>query len=74
MYDFVRCTGELKTEGGFPQCSGLWEVVQVQPPFDPSQLDPALLASAFGVGFTLPATFIIMSIGIRTLLSFIKSD
>ncbi|MGR2708100.1 hypothetical protein [Pseudomonas sp. AU10] len=74
MSDFVRCNGELKTEGGYPQCSGFWEAVHVQPPFDPSQLDPALLASAFGVGFILPATFIIMSIGIRAVLSFIKSD
>ncbi|WP_416199634.1 hypothetical protein [Pseudomonas helleri] len=74
MSDFVRCIGELKTEGGFPHCSGAWEAVQVQQPFDPSQLDPALLAQAFGVGFTLPATFIILSIGIRTLLNFIKSD
>ena len=74
MSDFVRCIGELKTEGGFPHCSGSWEAVQVQQPFDPSQLDPALLSQAFGVGLMIPAAFIVSAIGIRALLSFIKSD
>lgn len=72
MSDFVRCTGELRTEGVYPQCSGSWEAVQVQPPFDPSQLDPFILGQAFGAGFTLVATFMVMAMGIRTFFYFIK--
>lgn len=73
MSDFVRCTGELKTEGGYPQCSGSWEAVQLQPPFDPSQLDPVTIAQAFGSGFMLIAGFMILSMGIRAVLNFIKT-
>lgn len=74
MSDFVRCIGELKTEGGFPQCSGSWEAVQVQPPFDPSQLDPIIVGQAFGAGFTLVTTFMVFAVGIRALLNFIKTS
>lgn len=74
MAAFLSCSGELTSSSGLPQCSGQWDLVFQQPPFDLSQLDPVLLAQAFGVGFTLPATFIVLSIGIRTLLNFIKSD
>ena len=72
MSGFVRCVGELNIEGGSPQCIGSWEAVEIQPPFDPSQLDPTVLAQAFGAGFTLVAAFMVMSMGIRAVLTFIK--
>jgi hypothetical protein len=74
MSGFFRCVGELNIEGIYPQCLGSWEVVEIQPPFDPSQLDPASLGTAFGVGFSLVAAFMAFSIGIRTFLNFIKNS
>lgn len=74
MANAIRCIGELTTVSGYPQCSGLWEAYVLAPPFDPSQLDPVVLGQAFGAGFTLIATFMVFSMGIRALLNFIKTS
>ena len=68
------CPSDISTDGGVPVCSSAWEVQPFTPPFDPSQLDPTVLAQAFGAGFTLVATFMVMSMGIRAFLNFIKQS
>jgi hypothetical protein len=73
MPNSIRCIGELTTVSGYPQCSGQWDVVFQQPPFDPSQLDPVFLAQAFGAGFTLVATSFLVTLGARVVLNFIKT-
>lgn len=73
MANIIRCLGEVVTISGYPQCSGQWEVVEQLPPFDLSQLDPVLLSSAFGAGFTLVGTFVVLSITIKAVLHSIKN-
>ncbi len=74
MSGTLYCPSDISTEGGIPVCSSSWEVVNNLPPFDPSQLDPTVLAQAFGAGFTLVAFFMVGSMGIRTILNFIKQS
>ena len=74
MSGTLLCPAELTSDGGTPVCSVPWELVPISTPFDPSQLDPNLLAQAFGAGFTLVATFMAMSMGIRAFLNFIKQS
>lgn len=73
MASSVSCIGDLTTNSGYPQCSGHWEIIHQEPPFDPSQLDPASLSMAWGAGFTMVAFCLILSMGIRTVISYIKS-
>lgn len=74
MSSFASCSGEISTESGFPMCSGVWEAVYQAPPFDPSQLDPILVGQAFGSGFTLVTSFMLLAIGCRAVLNFIKTS
>lgn len=70
----LSCPAELSSDGGVPVCSVPWELVPQPALFDPSQLDPTVLAQAFGAGFTLVATFMVLSMGIRAVLNFIKQS
>ncbi|PKM24725.1 MAG: hypothetical protein CVV09_15160 [Gammaproteobacteria bacterium HGW-Gammaproteobacteria-13] len=70
--NLLACDGEVSVVTGAPQCSGAWVLVHAPEPFDPSQLDPAQLAAAFGVGFTLVATVLLIGIGAKAILDFIK--
>lgn len=72
MSGTLYCPADLSSDGGVPVCSSTWEVLPYTPPFDPSQLDPTFLAQAFGAGFTLVSTCMVMAMGIRALLTFIK--
>ncbi len=72
MSGTLYCPSDISTDSGVPVCSSSWEVLPYTPPFDPSQLDPFTLAQAFGAGFTLVATFMVMSMGIRAFLTFVK--
>lgn len=75
MPGLLHCPGELVMQGGAsPMCSVDWLVVPYAPPFDPSQLDPIVLGQAFGAGFTLVASFMVFSMGIRAFLNFIKTS
>lgn len=74
MSGLLHCPGELIIQGGAPTCSVDWVSVPYIIPFDPSQLDPVILAQAFGAGFTLVAGFMVMSMGIRAFLNFIKQS
>lgn len=44
----------------------------VTPSFDPSQLDPELLAAAFAAGFTVVGTGLLIGIGVRMLLDMVR--
>lgn len=72
MQGLLYCSGEVTFFDGLPRCSIEWSVVPYSAPFDPSQLDPIQLAQAFGSGFTLVATFMVMSMGVRAFLTFVK--
>jgi hypothetical protein len=74
MPGVLQCPGELTVLDGTPTCSVEWSLVAYSAPFDPSQLDPTILAQAFGAGFSLVAGFMVFSIGIRTFLNFIKQS
>lgn len=74
MSGLLHCPGDLIVQGGAPMCSVEWVSVPYIAPFDPSQLDPSVLAQAFGAGFTLVASFLVMSMGIRAFLNFIKQS
>lgn len=74
MSGLLHCPGDLIIQGGAPSCSVDWVSVPYIPPFDLSQLDPTVLGQAFGAGFTLVASFMLMSMGIRTFLNFIKQS
>lgn len=53
----IQCTGNVTVAGdGAPLCSGTWTLVPVPEPFDVSQLDPAMVLSAFMAGFVIVAT------------------
>lgn len=69
----LTCDGSVSVDPvGAPLCSGGWVMVQLPEQFDPSQLDPALLAQLFGVGFTLVTTVLLIGIGAKAVLDFIK--
>lgn len=70
--NLLACDGEVSVVAGGPQCSGAWLLVHAPEPFDPSQLDTAQIATAFGVGFTLVATVLLIGIGAKAVLDFIK--
>lgn len=74
MSGTLYCPSDLSSDGGVPVCSSSWELLSQTPPFDPSQLDPNVLAQAFGAGFTLVAFFMVGSMGIRAFLNFIKQS
>lgn len=75
MSGLLHCPGDLIVQSGAsPVCSVDWVLVPYIQPFDPSQLDPVTLGQAFGAGFTLVGSFLVMSIGIRAFLNFIKQS
>jgi len=59
-FEYVRCSG------------GTWTTVEYVPPFDVSQLDPAIISQAFGVGFMAVSFPIVFAIGVSTILNFIR--
>lgn len=69
----LYCPGTISTEGGTPVCSTQWEVALYTPPFDVSQLDPALLGQAFGAGFTMVTGVLLVIFGCRTLINLVKT-
>jgi hypothetical protein len=70
------CEGTLSAgAAGEIVCSGPWSFLEsaVFPaPFDPSQLDPGVLAAMFSSGFALILFFWSLGRGISAVLSFIK--
>lgn len=70
----LACTSEnLQMQAQGPHCEGGWVVVQQPEQFNPEQLDPTQLGYMFGVGFSLIASVLIIGMGARAVLSFIKS-
>jgi len=56
-------------------CTGNWSVIEVTTslsPFDPSTLDPAILAEAFGAGLIISAAFMLFVIPLKLILNIIK--
>ncbi|MNZ27764.1 hypothetical protein D3C78_449850 [compost metagenome] len=67
------CDGSVSlTPDGAPVCSGAWTLQPVLAPFDPAQLDPAMIAEAFGAGFTLVGSIWIAGWACRQLLNMIR--
>ena len=61
--------------GGVVSCPGTLSMLDTSTlltQFDLSQLDPAVIASAFGAGFVLMATAVVVGKAVSTLLNFIK--
>lgn len=68
------CTGEVSTAvDGAPICSSAWMLVQVPTTFDPSTLDPALVAQCFGAGFIVVAGMFGSFRAVKALLDAIKT-
>ncbi|GIZ13884.1 hypothetical protein [Pseudomonas sp. NCCP-436] len=69
----LTCDGAVSVDtGGAPLCSGSWVLIQLPEQFDPSQLDPAVLAQLFGIGFSLVTTVLLIGIGCKAILDFIR--
>lgn len=70
----LACTDDnLQMQAEGPHCSGGWMMVQVPEQFNIEQLEPAVLAQMFGVGFTLVAMVLCIGMGARAVLNFIKN-
>jgi len=71
------CDAGLTFSGQVATCAGNWAVLEVSnslSPFDPSTLDPALIADAFGAGLLLPATALLTIHAGRAILNVIKES
>ena len=73
----VVCEGVLSVDSGTGAalCDGLWRVgdlAAIPGAFDPSQLDPAQLAAAFGAGFLAIWAPVLAAWGARVLIRFIS--
>lgn len=75
LQELIDQSGSGVDLGGIvvPVCSTQWEVAQYTPPFDVSQLDPTLMGQAFGAGFMLIASVLVVTIGIRALVNLVKT-
>lgn len=74
MFYTLSCRPEDFTlhQGGVPYCSN-WNFIPVPEQFHIDQLDPVVLGQMFGVGFTLVASVLLIGIGARAVLNFIKN-
>ncbi|HGP6087870.1 TPA: hypothetical protein ACLNNW_003632 [Vibrio cholerae O1] len=70
--NLLACDGQVTVTAGVPQCSGAWMLVHAPEPFDPLQLDPLIVASSFGAGLTLVATSLLLGLGCKLILDFIR--
>ncbi len=57
-----------------PHCSGGWILVQLPEQFNIELLDPQLLGVMFSVGFGVVTTCMLLGIGARTIINFIKNS
>ncbi|TWH71299.1 hypothetical protein LX59_01582 [Azomonas agilis] len=71
MY-LLACNGELTSNYGSPQCSSDWMLFQLPEQFDFTQLDPLILGQMFGIGFSLVGSVLVVALGAKALLDFIK--
>lgn len=60
------------TIAGVLSCSGGWTVVDYVPPFDPSQLQPQVVAALFGGGFLLYLVPWACAYGFKSILSMLR--
>jgi hypothetical protein len=64
------CEGAVTIAGdGAPLCSGVWHLMAVPEPFDPSQLPLADMAAMFSYGFGLVGLCCVLGIAGRLLLN-----
>ncbi len=64
------CEGTVTiANDGAPLCSGIWHLMAVPEPFDPSQLPLADLAAMFAYGFGLVGLCCVVGIAGRLLLN-----
>lgn len=71
------CPGSQQavTSDGVPACmagAGQWQAVTLAEPFDPSQLNGAELSGAFGAGFTVLGTGLVIAWAARALVDAIR--
>lgn len=69
----ILCDGTLSIAAdGAPLCAGTWVSAPVPVPFDVSQLDPAVLGQAFGVGLTVAFSVWLLGYPIGLILKMLK--
>lgn len=73
FYTLVCKENDLQFHAEVPNCSGGWIAIQQPEQFSIEQLDPVVLAQMFGAGFTLVASALLVGVGVRAVLTFIKS-
>lgn len=80
-FTFPHCAGEITViDTDRQQCSVAWTMITVgsdgvsspSQPFDPTQLDPGLIAAHIGVGFFILLPVWAAAMGAKHLLSFIS--
>lgn len=82
MTVFVCPAGSVHTQtvalstNQYPSCSagdGSWQSVSVQEPFDPASLSSAELGGAYGSGFVVMATGLVIVFAARIIIRAIKT-
>lgn len=59
--------------GGVPMCSdGVWQVLEVVAPVNMDDFDPAAAGSAFGAGFLILGTGLILAFAVRLIVRFVR--
>ncbi len=73
----AACDSVIQISGQALTCTGNWAVIEVSTsltPFDPSTLDPALLAEALGAGLIIPSAILLAVIPARLILEIIRGS
>lgn len=73
IYTLACSEDNLQMQAEGPHCSGGWMIVQQPEQFNIEQLDPVHLGQMFGVGFMLVASALLLGVGVRAVLTFIKN-
>lgn len=72
MSSVLICSGDVTTDQGHALCSTGWELAPHVPPFDISQLDPALIATMLGSGLFIMLPIWAAMVGGRAILNSIR--
>lgn len=73
VYTCPSITNAAILLGGVPQCAdGSWQVLEVAAPVNMDDFDPAAAGSAFGAGFLILGTGLILAFAIRLIVRFVR--
>lgn len=73
IYTLACTEDDLTVDAGVPDCTGGWVLIQQPEQFSLEQLDPIALGQLFGLGFTLVASVLLIGMGARAFLTFVKN-